>query len=138
MRRTASAALAMASCLSMGACSHAGHIHGSSAAPPLVYCGATLSDAPAGAVMVIVKAPQQKVTEATTGGDIYLRVSSDCDHGATVILPRGAGAIVKEALTKDRRPAAVVIQPSQDDFTVTVTGNDGTTRVVAVTLTGPR
>ena len=138
MRRTASAALAMASSLAMGACSHAGHIHGSSAAPPLVYCGATLSDSPAGPIMVIVNAPQQKVTEASVGGDIYLRLSSDCDHGATVSLPKAAGTIVKEALAKDRKPAAVVIQPLQDDFTVTVTGDDGTARVVTVALNGTR
>ena len=53
----------------------------SSGAPPTVVCGTTLSKSAAGAVLSDVSRGG-RVRFTTIGGNLYLKVSDDCDHGA--------------------------------------------------------
>jgi hypothetical protein len=95
----------------------------SSAAPPTIVCGTTLSASPAGAV--VEDATRSHVVTATTiGGFVIIRVTRDCAHGARVRWsPHGSATLIKQAKSKDGLSAAVVLQPatSRSHFTVTAT-----------------
>jgi hypothetical protein len=93
---------------------------GSSGAPPLVVCGTTLSRSAAGPILDDVSSGG-RVKEQTIGGWLFLKVSSDCDHGATVSWsPNGAAKLLATAPANDGRAAAVVLRPNETRFTITL------------------
>jgi hypothetical protein len=100
----------------------------SSAAPPTVVCGTTLSRSAAGPVVVDATRDHAVVTELTVGEVLYVRVSDDCAHGARVTWdPRKAATLVKEARAKDGLPAAVVLRPATPTAAFTLSAErDGT------------
>lgn len=88
------------------------------AAPPLVVCGQTISKLPAGAILQDVS-KGGTVTHGSAGGYIYLLVSESCDNGVAVRWePTTAAQKITVAKTSDGRLAAVVLQPLRTTFTV--------------------
>lgn len=95
------------------------------AAPPLVVCGTTLSRSAAGAVLLDV-ARGGRVGTRTIGGLLFLKVSDDCDRGATIRwTPAAAATRLAEARSADGLPAAVVLRPNEDRFTITLDNESG-------------
>ena len=107
------AALALCSC---------GASESSSAAPPTVICGTTLSHEGAGPVVTdATGSHMDAVIRKQTVGGLFIIVASGCDHGAQVTwTPKGDATLVKSANAKDGLPVAVVLRPTKrhDDFTV--------------------
>ena len=106
----------------------------SSAAPPTVVCRTTLSRSAAGAYVQDVSRGG-RVKSATIGGELFLQVTDDCDHGATVTWsPRTAATDLLEAKAADGRRAAVVLRPNTNAFTITLSKPGGPTLHVTVDL----
>lgn len=87
-----------------------------SAAPPLVVCGVTLSDSPAGALIYEITNKDFNgkiaVNGATVGGVVYVRVADGCVHGSEVTLtPPDGFETVRQVLATDHLPVAVVLRP---------------------------
>ena len=100
-------------------CACSGPGQNSSAAPPTVVCGTTISNSASG--VGVTDASTQTVTVRQSYSDaIYLEVSSDCDHGITPIFPAAAATLVTEAKAKDGKPAAIVLQAHRKAFDVQV------------------
>jgi hypothetical protein len=109
----------------------------SSAAPPTVVCGTTLSRSAAGAVVEDATRDHAVITEPTVGGLLYIRVSDDCAHGARVTwTPATAATLVKQARAKDGLPAAVVLRPATPTaaFTLSAERNGAVVAQVPVRL----
>lgn len=103
---------------------------GSSGAPPLVVCGTTLSRSAAGPVLDDV-ASGGRVESLSVGGWMFLKVSRDCDHGATVTWsPNAAANLLGTARASDGRAAAVVLRPNENRFTITLQEGKRKTQVV--------
>jgi hypothetical protein len=85
-----------------------------SAAPPTVVCGTTLSTSAAGPVVDDLRRRDRvQIAAPSVGGLIFLRLTG-CDHGADVtIIPSTAVVIAKTAPATDGKPAAVVLRPVQ-------------------------
>ena len=117
----------------LAGCSSIGRV--SSAAPPTVVCGTTLSHSAAGPVMEDASSGPITINSVTVGGDIYLKLTSDCETGAEVaILPASGAAIVKQARTRDGALAAIVLHPVAKRFSVQVKRANGTIDLVKVSL----
>ncbi len=106
-------AVVLSCLLTMGACSSPQR---STAAPPTVVCGTTLSTSPAGATIDDATIDPPVITRTTVGsgyaglGPVFLRVATGCDHGVTLsITPAGTATITREADARDGLPAAVVL-----------------------------
>ncbi|QNE34624.1 hypothetical protein [Leifsonia shinshuensis] len=70
------------------------------------------------------------VDSRTIGGLLFLKVSDDCDRGATVQwTPADAATQLREVRASDGRPAAVILRPNHDRFTITIVGDTGRTTV---------
>jgi hypothetical protein len=109
-----------------------------SAAPPTVVCGTTLSKSAAGPFLQDVSRGG-RVKFATIGGELFLQVSDDCDHGAIVTWrPHAAATELLNARAADGRKAAVVLRPNIKMFTITVSKPDGPTLQVTVDLPADR
>ena len=80
-------AVVLSCLLTMGACSSPQR---STAAPPTVVCGTTLSTSPAGATIDDATIDPPVITRTTVGsgyaglGPVFLRVATGCDHGVTL------------------------------------------------------
>ena len=126
----ARAALVLAGVVALGACTGP---EPSSAAPPTVVCGTTLSSSPAGAVVYDVTPELPVITSTTSGvdssglGPVFLRMATGCDRGVTIsIRPAGAATIGRQANARDGLPVAVVLDVmTAADIHVTGT-RDGT------------
>jgi hypothetical protein len=104
------------------------------AAPPTVVCGTTLSRSAAGPVLSDVS-HGGRVKFVTIGGELFLKVSDDCDRGVTVTWsPRTAATELLVARTSDGRRAAVVLQPNVNLFEITLSRPGGRTFHVTVDL----
>ena len=120
----AAAAMAISSALALSGCMSV-----TTAAPPLVVCGTTLSRSAAGPVLLDVS-HGERVSSRTIGGLLFLKVSDDCDHGATVRwTPATAATRMFAARTADGRLAAVILKPNADSFTITLVRNSRRTEV---------
>lgn len=107
---------------------------GSSAAPPLVVCGTTLSDSAAGPALFDATSQRLRVPVADAGNQVYLKVASTCARGAAIELePADAASIVAHADARDGQPAAVVISISKTE-TVVVSGRRDGAIVASATL----
>jgi hypothetical protein len=119
-------------------CAKSSHEFISNAAPPVVICGTTLSSAASGAVVQDATRDHREITSVTVGGYLFIKVSDDCQRGATVNWTPSAGAtLVKQALARDGRPVAVVLQPAQlpTHFALTATRDGVKVAYATVTLT---
>lgn len=117
-------------------CGRAQKLH-SSAAPPTVVCGTTLNDTPAGAVVTDATRQHATITAPSVRGLLFIRVSTDCTHGARVTWnPAAAAALVEDARTTDGLDAAVVLQPATPSAALTLTAerNGSIVAYVAVQL----
>ncbi len=109
----------------------------SSAAPPTVVCGTTLSSSPEGVILEDAAHRHQTITDAGTGDVLFIKVSNSCKHGARVTwTPSSAATLVKQALAKDGQPVAVVLKagPRPVRMTLTSTRNGSTIAYVTVAL----
>lgn len=120
------AAAALVATLSTG-CDHAPPSTGrSSAAPPTIVCGTVLNDTPAGAGVEDAVHHHNTITAPSAGGLLFIRVSEDCLHGATVTwTPADAVALVRRAPARDGLDAAVVLRPATRTAAFTVTARRG-------------
>lgn len=99
-----------------------------------MICGTTIWSAAAGAIVQDVS-KGATVSYASAGFNLFLRVSHGCWSGASVRLnPASAGKVIKTARARDGRPAAVVIEPLQPQFDITLRQPDGSTKTVKIRL----
>ena len=106
----------------------------SSNAPPLIVCGTTLWRGASGAVTTDATKAQASVLSVSSGDAIYLRLSNNCQHGATLTLKPNQAQILTRARSTDGRLAAVAIHPLVSDFEVNAQRTGGTTTVISVHL----
>jgi hypothetical protein len=123
--------IGMASLLVTGCSSQA---PGSSAAPPLVVCGTTLWSGPSGAVTADATASRVLITNASSGGEIFLRFTNECQDGVVLIVAPSQGKIITGAHSSDGRLAAAAIRPLVSTFEATAQHRDGTTTTISVRL----
>ena len=99
--------------------------HGST--PPLVVCGTTLSNLPAGAYLLDLNlAADRAAPGLSAGGLFYVRVADGCDHGATLtITPAAAARVVKTARAGDGEIVAASVQPLASSFVIGWAGPNG-------------
>ncbi len=100
----------------------------SSAAPPLVVCGMTLSHSASGAVLYNVGGGAHfgVVTAPSAGGLIFIQVSDSCQSGADVaITPPDAFEVVNSVRASDGRYAAIVLKPLLSLPTHVAASHDG-------------
>lgn len=110
----------------------------SSGAPPWVVCGQTVIASAAGPIVLDATGAgtARSVGNLTVGG-IDLRVTQNCQQGATVTFTPAAAATVQRGVhTADGRWAAVAILPNQPRFTITIAHADGSVRTIPVALVG--
>jgi hypothetical protein len=98
----------------------------STGAPPTVVCGTVLSKSAAGQPVIDATHGNVRLKDLMMGEPVYLRVTRDCAHGATItLIPGDDATVVAKALAKDGLPAGVVLQPRiHRPWTMTV-GRDG-------------
>jgi hypothetical protein len=120
-------ALAAASCASST----------SSAGPPSAtsVCGTNLGQNWGGGMTDIAAANPPRFADAGANGEVFLRVSDSCQHGAQVTWsPHIDSEILKVAKASDGLPVVVVLSSpddAHDSFTVTaVTGGHVVGRVI--------
>ena len=108
----------------------------SSAAPPLVVCGKTLSASAAGVLTYDGTAvPRPTVQTLAVGRVLYLRVAKGCRMGAVVEwLPRAAAVLVDEAKAEDGRAVMVVLRPTAAHTSFSVRGTQGGFEVSGATV----
>ncbi|MHB8246563.1 MAG: hypothetical protein ACYDGN_14685 [Acidimicrobiales bacterium] len=129
MRRSVVAVVVLSLACLLTACSSSA-VSVSSAAPPLVVCGVTLSDSPEGAVMYEITNKdfdhKRPVNEPTVGGVVYVRVASDCEHGSNfTVIPPDAFKTVVAVRAADHLPVVVVLTPLRSVATVLVARQHG-------------
>jgi hypothetical protein len=95
----------------------------SSAAPPTVICGTTLSHQAAGPSVIDATGSHMGtvIRARTDDDDVFIVVATGCDRGATATWsPIGDATLVRAANAKNGLPAAIVLRPTKphDDFTV--------------------
>ena len=106
------AAAAAALLIASGASGCAKPVSVSSAAPPTVVCGTTLSNSAAGAVVDNATRPWPTVSFPTVGNVLYIRVARGCAHGSHVSwTPSSAAHLVRAARAADGLPVVVVLKP---------------------------
>jgi hypothetical protein len=74
------------------------------------------------------------VHQVSAGGNVYLRVSQGCEHGAHVSTPTDAATLVKQVSADDGNPVALVIHPKTPNFDITIRQPDGHANTVTVRL----
>lgn len=80
----------------------------SSAAPPLVVCGQTLNDTPAGAVLTDATVAGRVDGRLTSRNAVFIRVSNDCNRGAQVTFtPADKVTTIARATAKDGQLVAI-------------------------------
>lgn len=135
---TAWSFLAVLTVSSLAGCGSARGLR-SNAAPPTVICGTTLNDTPAGAAVTDATRRHATITGTSVRGLLFVKVSTDCTHGARVSWsPVAAATLVGDARTTDGLDAAVVLRPATPSAAFSLTGerNGSVVAHVDVRLTG--
>ena len=99
----------------------------SSAAPPLVVCGTTMSTAEAGPNLFDLNSALDRASISESVDSLYyLQFVDGCDIGATFsINPVPAARIIKTAHTTDGKTKAISLQPLATSITISWTGPSG-------------
>jgi len=113
----------------------------STAAPPLVVCGTTVINSPAGAAVYDIGRHHhvtQPVTNMTVGNAIYVRVSDSCAHGAKVtIRPATAFSITRTVRAADGRDVLVVLRPNAEPVATLTASRSGVVMgTLSIDITG--
>ncbi len=87
----------------------------STAAPPTVVCGVTLSRAASGVTLYDITAAGFKrgliVTAPTPGGGVFVQVAESCDHGSKVTITSvGVLRVIRAVWAADRLPIVLVLE----------------------------
>lgn len=128
-----SATASLVALLTCGSC--AAHPAGSTAAPPVVVCGTTLSRSAAGPVIPQASVGTVTIRTASVGGLIFLRLNSGCERGANyTIEPESAASLTATATAHDHKAAAVVLAPHAAHFDVRITHADRTVSTALIRL----
>lgn len=119
-RSISRAAWPVAVAMAAGGCTGSSVVR-SSAAPPLIICGTTLSRSASGPVLRDATRGPARITNY--GARLFIRVSADCAHGTSVTWhPQSAATLVGRANARDGLPVVVVLQPETRQSRFTVTG----------------
>jgi hypothetical protein len=108
----------------------------STAAPPLTACGTTLYKGAAGATVIDATGPTAQVNLETTGGGIYLLLSTSCLHGATLTVPPTDATVAALAHTSDGGIALIGLHPVRGQFVLVAERAGGPSTTITVDIPG--
>jgi hypothetical protein len=107
----------------------------SSAAPPIVVCGQTITGGAAGSGLTDATGSGTVTVTGLSPAGVVLQLSKDCRIGATVrIIPSNALRIAAEAHAQDGQLAAIVLVPRGRTADVAISRPDGSSTTVAIRL----